>query len=80
MAAGGQLFTATHAFIASPIGMLLLFLWSVAFFYHLCSGIRHLARDGGYGFQLPDAYRSGYAVLAATVLLTALTWLYVFLG
>jgi succinate dehydrogenase / fumarate reductase, cytochrome b subunit len=30
-------FTATHAFIASPIGLLLLFGWSVAFFYHLCS-------------------------------------------
>ena len=80
VAAGGQLFAATHAFIASPIGMLLLFLWSVAFFYHLCSGIRHLAWDGGYGFELRDAYRSSYAVLAATVLLTALTWLYVFLG
>ena len=28
VAAGGELFAATHAFIASPIGMLLLFLWS----------------------------------------------------
>jgi hypothetical protein len=28
-------FAATHAFIASPIGLLLLFGWSVAFFYHL---------------------------------------------
>ena len=38
VAAGGELFAATHAFIASPIGVLLLFGWSVAFFYHLCSG------------------------------------------
>jgi succinate dehydrogenase / fumarate reductase cytochrome b subunit len=66
VAAGGELFAATHAFLASPIGVLLLFLWSVAFFYHLCSGVRHLAWDAGYGFELPDAYRSGYAVLAAT--------------
>src|SRR5438105_11054439 len=28
VAAGGQLFAATHAFIASPIGVLLLFGWS----------------------------------------------------
>ena len=41
VAAGGRWFAATHAFIASPIGVLLLFLWSAAFFYHLCSGVRH---------------------------------------
>jgi succinate dehydrogenase / fumarate reductase cytochrome b subunit len=50
VAAGGEVFAATHAFIASPVGVLLLFGWSVAFFYHLCSGIRHLAWDAGYGF------------------------------
>ena len=61
--------------------MLLLFLWSVAFFYHLCNGIRHLAWDAGYdGFELRDAHRSGYAVLAATVVLTVLAWLYVLLA
>ena len=80
VAAGGELFAATHAFIASPIGIILLFLWSIAFFYHLCNGIRHLAFDAGYGFELRQAYRSAYAVLAATVVLTALTWLYVFLA
>src|SRR5882672_8075981 len=77
VAAGGQVFAATHAFLGSPIGVLLLFLWSVAFFYHLCNGVRHLVWDSGYGFELRQAHRSGYAVLAATALLTALTWLYV---
>src|SRR6202162_48243 len=66
VAAGGRLFDATHAVIASPIGVLLLFLWSAAFFYHLCNGVRHLAWDAGYGFELRSAYRSGYAVLAVT--------------
>jgi len=80
VAAGGKLFAATNAFIASPVGMLLLFFWSVAFFYHLCNGIRHLAWDAGYGFEIRQAYRSGYAVLTGTALLTVLTWLYVFLA
>ena len=80
VAAGGELFAVTHAFIASPIGMLLLFGWSIAFFYHLCNGIRHLAWDAGYGFELRQAYRSGYTVLVATALLTALTRLYVLLA
>ena len=80
VAAGGELFAVTHAFIASSIGMLLLSGWSIAFFYHLCNGIRHLAWDAGYGFELRQAYRSGYTVLVATALLTALTWLYVLLA
>ena len=80
VAEGGHLFAATHAFIASPIGIALLFFWSMAFFYHLCSGIRHLAWDAGYGFEIRQAYLSGYAVLASTLLLTVLTWLYVYLA
>jgi succinate dehydrogenase / fumarate reductase, cytochrome b subunit len=66
--------------LISPIGILLLFLWSVAFFYHLCNGIRHLAWNAGYGFELQSAYRSGYAVIVMTTLLTVLTWLYVTLA
>ena len=77
VAAGGEVFAATHAFLASPVGMVLLFLWSVAFFYHLCSGIRHLAWDAGYGFEIHHAYRSGHVVLAATAVLTGASWLYV---
>jgi succinate dehydrogenase / fumarate reductase cytochrome b subunit len=80
VAEGGRLFAATHAFIASPIGISLLCFWSLAFFFHLCSGIRHLAWDAGHGFQIRDAYRSGYAVLTATALLTAVTWVYVYLA
>jgi succinate dehydrogenase / fumarate reductase, cytochrome b subunit len=75
VAAGGEVFAATHAFLASPIGVLLLFFWSVAFFFHLCNGIRHLAWDAGYWFEIPSAYLSAYAVLAATVVLSAVTWL-----
>ena len=79
VAAGGDIFAATHAFLASPIGVLLLLAWSVAFFYHLCNGVRHLAWDAGRGFELRNANRSGYAVLAATVVLTILAWLTVWL-
>lgn len=80
VAAGGELFAATHAVVASPIGILLLFLWSIAFFYHLCNGVRHLVWDAGYAFEIRDAYRGGYAVLATTALLTVLSWLYVCLA
>jgi succinate dehydrogenase / fumarate reductase cytochrome b subunit len=79
VAAGGQVFAATHAFLGSPIGVLLLFLWSVAFFYHLCNGVRHLVWDSGYGFELRTARLGSYAVLAAAVVLTVVAWLPVWL-
>ncbi|QYE35627.1 MULTISPECIES: succinate dehydrogenase, cytochrome b556 subunit [Sphingosinicellaceae] len=78
--AGGETYRATRTAIASPMGTLALAAWSVAFFYHLTNGVRHLAWDAGFGFELRTAYRSGYAVLAATGLLTAASWLFVIAG
>jgi len=40
--------------------------------YHLCNGIRHLAWDAGYGLDLDSSYKSGYAVLAASITITIL--------
>jgi len=61
VAAGGELFTTTRAFLISPIGLVLLFGWSVAFFYHLCNGIRHLA------WTPATALKSGALLGAATL-------------
>jgi succinate dehydrogenase / fumarate reductase cytochrome b subunit len=55
-------------------GQLLLLGWSWSLLYHLCNGIRHLFWDIGWGYSIPVAYRSGYAVVAASVLLTAAAW------
>lgn len=80
VAASGQVFATTHAFIASPIGIVLLFLWSVAFFYHLCNGIRHLVWDTGRAFDPREAALGSYMVLAGTVVLTVVSWLWVLLA
>jgi succinate dehydrogenase / fumarate reductase cytochrome b subunit len=55
-------------------GQLLLLGWSWSLLYHLCNGVRHLFWDMGYGFEIKTAYRSGYAVLALSLLLTAALW------
>jgi succinate dehydrogenase / fumarate reductase cytochrome b subunit len=59
----------------SWFGQLLLFGWSVALFYHLLNGIRHLVWDTGRGFDLAIMEKSGKAVVAGTVALTALAWI-----
>ncbi|HXP96057.1 MAG TPA: succinate dehydrogenase, cytochrome b556 subunit [Telmatospirillum sp.] len=60
--------------LGSPFGLLVLFGFSFALFYHLANGIRHLFWDVGLGFDLPTAVKSGYAVLAVSAGLTLLTW------
>jgi succinate dehydrogenase / fumarate reductase cytochrome b subunit len=74
-AAGPASFAQAQAFVGSWFGILILFGFSVALFFHLSNGIRHLFWDVGRGFELGNAWRSALAVLAATVVLTALAWI-----
>jgi succinate dehydrogenase / fumarate reductase, cytochrome b subunit len=53
---------------------LLLFLFSLAFFYHLCNGIRHLWWDTGRGFEIEEVKTSGWIVVAASLVLTVVAW------
>jgi succinate dehydrogenase / fumarate reductase cytochrome b subunit len=55
-------------------GQVLLFGWSWALMYHLGNGIRHLFWDIGWGFDIKTAEKTGYAVVAASLLLTAAAW------
>lgn len=61
-------------FFQTGLGMTLLYAWIFAFAYHLCNGIRHLFWDVGKGYSIPAVYRSGYMVLLAAVLLTAVVY------
>lgn len=61
-------------FFGSWFGRLLLLGWSIALFYHLLNGIRHLFWDAGYGFDLVTAQKSAYAVLFGTACLTVVAW------
>jgi succinate dehydrogenase / fumarate reductase cytochrome b subunit len=75
-ATGAAEFAAAQACIGSFLGRLLLFGWSLALFYHLANGIRHLAWDMGVGFELPTVTRSGWAVLVVTLVLTVAAWIW----
>ena len=49
------------------------FTWSMSF--HLLSGIRHLAWDLGYGFEIKTANISGIIVILLSLILTIVFWL-----
>ena len=50
------------------------FTWSMIF--HLLSGIRHLAWDLGYGFEIKTANISGIVVVIFSLALTIVFWLF----
>lgn len=60
---------ATH-----PVGLFMIFGWTVSLYFHLFSGIRHLIWDTGKLFKLENARLGGYLILLGTAIATALTW------
>ena len=79
--AGGQdAWAAFAACAGSWFGRLVLFGFSWALAYHLLNGIRHLLWDAGWGFQIPQVYKSGYTVVALTFVFTAAIWFFAMRG
>lgn len=74
-ASGGRYFDFVQSIMGSWIGLLVLFGFSFALFFHLCNGIRHLFWDAGYGFEIASADRATKLVIAASAVLTVLAWL-----
>jgi succinate dehydrogenase / fumarate reductase cytochrome b subunit len=52
-----------------------LYLASLALFYHLCTGIRHLFWDIGLGFSIPAINRTGWAAVFSCIIFTLIFWL-----
>jgi succinate dehydrogenase / fumarate reductase cytochrome b subunit len=74
-AGSAEAYAAFAACLGSPVGKLGLFAFSASLVYHFLNGIRHLFWDAGYGFEIDNAYRTGWIVLGATVVLTLLAWI-----
>lgn len=74
-ASGADYFNTVHAVMASWIGRVILLGFTASLFFHLCNGLRHLAWDAGFGFEIEDMQKTGWLVLAATVVLTLGTFL-----
>jgi succinate dehydrogenase / fumarate reductase cytochrome b subunit len=80
LAAGEDSFDRFRAIVGSPVGMVLLFGWSWALFYHLCNGIRHLIQDAGLGYEIPQFVRSSWLSVAGSIVLTVACWAWVLMA
>jgi succinate dehydrogenase / fumarate reductase cytochrome b subunit len=70
LAAGPEAYAKAQGFFGSILGRVILFPWTFALFYHLCSGVRHLFWDAGLGFEIKSVYASGIAVVVVSLALT----------
>jgi succinate dehydrogenase / fumarate reductase cytochrome b subunit len=75
LAAGGEVYANAAACLASPLGKLFLFGFTLALMYHLFNGIRHLLWDAGWGFEIPEFYASGWTVAALSIVFTLIIWI-----
>lgn len=78
LASGREAYEFFISFCLSPLGQIGLAGMTLAFYYHLCSGIRHLIRDFGYLYENKDSLISGWFILVSSVLMTLGTWAYIY--
>ena len=68
-------FATVQGFLGSWFGVLLLLGWSASLLFHLCTGLRHLVWDAGFGFDPPWYERSGWAAVVAAAAAALLVWI-----
>lgn len=74
LAAGQDAYYAYTAIMGSPLGKLVLFGLTVAIFYHLAAGLRHLVFDAGKGFGPGSANASAIFCIAFAVVAALAAW------
>ena len=74
LAGGPDSYASATQLLGSIPGRVVLFGFTLAFFYHLCNGIRHLFWDAGKGFEMTTVYASGKAVVVVSVVLSIAVW------
>ena len=74
LATGPGAYDGFRLILGSPLGKLVLIAITLALFYHLANGIRHLVWDFGAGFQPKTADMTAAAVIVFAALATIGVW------
>ena len=74
LAAGPEAYGSFKAVMGSPLGKFVLFGMSLAFFYHLAAGVRHMIWDLGFAMKVQQANALSVASFAFAVAATIAVW------
>lgn len=75
LAAGPEAYATYMGLLGSLLGRVVLFLITVALFFHLGNGVRHLVWDAGKGFEIKTANASSWATIAFGVVAAVAVWI-----
>lgn len=75
LASGPEAYATFKAVLGSPLGKLVMFGLTLAVFYHLANGIRHVVWDLGHGLDVKTANATAVLVFAFTVAATVAVWI-----
>ncbi|MDX1454188.1 MAG: succinate dehydrogenase, cytochrome b556 subunit [Gammaproteobacteria bacterium] len=79
-AASPEYFDYINGLLGSMLGKLALLGWTLAFFYHIANGVRHLFWDIGAGFEKPVYRTTAWLAIAFAIGATAYVWAPIFMG
>ena len=74
LASGPASFETIRSVLSHPVLIVVLIGWTLALFYHLLNGIRHLIWDAGMMMDIPSARRSAWVVVVLAFVFTAVVW------
>jgi succinate dehydrogenase / fumarate reductase cytochrome b subunit len=74
LAGGEESYATALAVFASPVGFIVLIVWTFAFLFHLLNGVRHLFWDVGVGFEREQRRVSGWFAVLGSAALTLCVW------
>ncbi len=79
LASGPESFALVQGVMQSWFGTLVLMGYTLAFFFHMVSGVRHFVFDAGYSLSKTAIRQSGILVGVLALTLTVVFWLVVFI-
>jgi succinate dehydrogenase / fumarate reductase cytochrome b subunit len=73
-ASGPESFATASELAGSPLGLIVLLLYSWSLIHHALGGIRHFIWDTGRGFSIPSVRALSWGTLAGSLSLTVILW------
>ncbi len=73
LATGEQAFNNLQQYSSAWYGKTILTGFVFSLYFHLGNGVRHLFWDAGLGLEISTTYKSGYAVVAFSIIMTIIT-------
>jgi succinate dehydrogenase / fumarate reductase cytochrome b subunit len=73
-ASGYEAYTLYASLAGSPVGLVVLFGFTVSVCYHALNGVRHLVWDVGHGFKPSFASFTGWLVIGLSIVAAIAIW------